>query len=69
MKNSNPAEHRTARRIVLVACSTALAAACTASLPQSAVATHVTAPDVPGDIRVPEGNTPFLVGHAVGTQN
>jgi len=69
MKNSNAVEHRTARRILLAACSAALAAAFTVSLPRPAIAAHVTPPDVPTDIQVPEGNTPFLVGHATGTQN
>ena len=69
MKNSNAAEHRTARRILLAACSTALAAAFTVSLPQPARADHVTPPPVPTQIQVPAGNTAFLVGHADGTQN
>ena len=69
MKNSNAAEHRTARRILLAACSTALAAACTVSLPQPAHAAHVTPPRVPDKLQVEEGNTAFLVGHATGTQN
>src|SRR5262249_5365232 len=33
------------------------------------LANTVTPPPVPGDIRVPSGNVPFLEGHAVGTQN
>jgi hypothetical protein len=31
--------------------------------------TAVTAPKVPTAIQVPDGNEPFLVGHAIGTQN
>jgi hypothetical protein len=69
MKNSNAAEHRTTRRILLAACSTALAAAFTVSLPQPAHAAHVTPPRVPDKLQVEEGNTAFLVGHATGTQN
>ena len=57
------------RRAFLVGCATALAAAFTVSLPQPAHAGHVTPPDVPETIKVPEGNTAFLVGHGVGTQN
>ena len=69
MKNSNAPEKRTTRRILLVACSTALAAAFTVSLPQPAHAANVTPPPVPPELRVEEGNTAFLVGHALGTQN
>jgi hypothetical protein len=36
---------------------------------QIAHAKHVTPPPVPADLEVPEGNTAFLVGHAIGTQN
>jgi Protein of unknown function (DUF3455) len=39
------------------------------ALPRSARADEVTPPSVPGDIQVEAGNTPFLVGHAYGTQN
>ncbi|MGE5110323.1 MAG: DUF3455 domain-containing protein [Acidobacteriaceae bacterium] len=34
----------------------------------NAAAQKVIAPEVPDDIKVPTGNTAFLVGHAVGTQ-
>jgi hypothetical protein len=69
MKNLNAPENQTTRRILLIACSTALAAAFTASLPRPAHAANVTPPSVPADIEVEEGNTAFLVGHAFGTQN
>src|SRR5262245_4263367 len=69
MKNWNAPENQTTRRILLVACSTALAAAFTVSLPQPAHAAHVTPPPVPSDIQVPAGNKAFLEEHAVGTQN
>ena len=36
---------------------------------QTAHAKHVTPPPVPANLEVPEGNTAFLVGHAIGTQN
>jgi hypothetical protein len=39
------------------------------SMPQQALGDTVTPPDVPAEIQVPPGNTAFLVGHAVGTQN
>ena len=41
----------------------------TVSLPQPAYADPVTPPSVPDKIKVEPGNTAFLVGHAVGTQN
>jgi hypothetical protein len=69
MKNCNASENQTTRRILLIACATALAVAFTVSLPQPARAADVTPPPVPDNIQVPEGNTAFLEGHAVGTQN
>src|SRR5512147_1336378 len=36
---------------------------------QAAHAKHVTPPPVPANLDVPEGNTAYLVGHAIGTQN
>lgn len=41
----------------------------TLSLPPPAPAAHVTPPPVPANIAVEAGNTPFLEGHGVGTQN
>jgi hypothetical protein len=69
MKNPTVLEYRRTRRIVLAACSAALAAAFTAAVPQAAHAAHVTPPPVPNGIEVEAGNTPFLEGHGVGTQN
>ena len=69
MKNRNAPENQTTRRILLIACATALAVAFTVSLPQLADADHVTPPPVPANIQVPAGNKAFLEGHAVGTQN
>jgi hypothetical protein len=63
MKNGNAPENQTTRRILLIACATALVAF-TVSLPQPA---H--ADPVPNNIRVPAGNAAFLLGHATGTQN
>ena len=37
--------------------------------PAFAIAAEVTPPAVPTNLTVPEGNEPFAVGHAVGTQN
>jgi Protein of unknown function (DUF3455) len=69
MKNCNVPENWTTRRILLIACATALAVAFTVALPQPAHADDVTPPPVPHNIDVPKGNVAFLVGHADGTQN
>jgi len=69
MKNCNAPENQTTRRILLIACATALAVAFTVALPQPAHADDVTPPPVPGNIRVPAGNQAFLEGDAVGTQD
>ena len=69
MKNCNAPENQTTRRILPIACATALAVAFTVSLPQSAHADHVTPLPVPANIQVPAGNKAFLGGHAVGTQD
>jgi len=47
----------------------AVALAFTITLPHAAQAQSVTPPPVPANIEVPDGNVPYLVGHAVGTQN
>ena len=69
MKNCNAPENQTTRRLLRIACSTALAVAFAVSLPQPAHAKHVTPPPVPSELRVPPGNVAFLKGHGVGTQN
>lgn len=75
MKNCNDPEKRATRRILPIACITALAVAFTVSLPPLAHADdgdhggHITPPSVPAKIQVPPGNKAFLVGHALGTQN
>jgi len=60
------------RRMLPIACATALAVAFTVSLPQPAHAApdHIVVPPAPAPgLEAAEGLTPFLVGHAVGTQN
>jgi len=69
MKNCKTSENQTMCRILRIACATALAVAFTVALPQPARAANVTPPRVPPNIEVPTGNTLFLVGHGVGTQN
>ena len=69
MKKRNASENQSTHRIVLIACSAALAAALMVSLPRIARADRVTPPPVPADIQVLPGNKAFLEGHAVGTQN
>jgi hypothetical protein len=69
MKNCHAPEIQTTPRILLIAYATALAVAFTVALPQPAHADDVTPPPVPDNIQVPEGNTAFLEGHAVGTQD
>jgi hypothetical protein len=66
MKICSPPKNRTTRRILSCASATALALACTVA---QAHGDEVTAPGVPFDIRVPEGNIAFFQGHGVGTQN
>lgn len=61
------------KRIIAAVASTsawlvAIAALAT-FVPQGARADRITPPSVPPDFAAPEGNTPFLVGHAFGTQN
>jgi hypothetical protein len=69
MKTYKAPENQTTRRILLIACATALTMAFTVALPQPAHAGNVTPPNVPDIIKVPPGNHPFRVGHAVGTQD
>ena len=69
MQNCKTSENQTMCRILRIACATALAVAFTVALPQPARAANVTPPRVPPNIEVPTGNTLFLVGHGVGTQN
>jgi len=69
MKHCNGSLDRASRPIVPTAYATALAMALTISLIHPASAAEVTVPPVPDNIRVQTPNTPYLVGHATGTQN
>ena len=67
MKHYNALSNQTTRRILPIACATALAVAFAVSLP--AHAEKVTPPTMPPELKVDDGNHAFLVGHAIGTQN
>ena len=62
-------QNQSMRRVLLIACATALSVVLAVSIPRLARAHNVTPPAVPANLQVPAGNTAFLVGHAVGTQN
>jgi hypothetical protein len=61
--------HHIARGIRLTVCISALGTAFVVALPQVGYAQQVTPPSVPGTLQVPEGNEPFLIGHAFGSQD
>jgi hypothetical protein len=63
MKSDYALETQIMRRILRIAYATALAVAFTVALQPA----H--ADPVPNSIKVPGGNTAFLEGHAIGTQN
>ena len=67
MKMCNAPKNHHTRRILPMACATALAVAFAVSLPAHAF--KVTPPPVPLNLKVEDGSHAFLVGHAVGTQN
>jgi hypothetical protein len=70
MNKSNVPGKQTTRRILLAVCAAALAVTLVVGLAQPARADrNISVPDVPDNIKVPEGNKVFLVGHAIGTQN
>lgn len=61
----------TVRRIIHAACATTLVVVCATALTGASQGDfeRVRVPPVPDGIEVPEGNRPFLVGRAFGTQN
>jgi hypothetical protein len=61
--------NQTTRRILLLACATALAVGFMVSLPLPAHAQKITPPPVPDGLEVDTGNDVFLLGRGVGTQN
>lgn len=66
MKNETTHETKVSRLTPLAAWVAAIAIVFIA---QPAHADHVTPPNMPAEIQVPAGNKPYLMGHAVGTQN
>jgi hypothetical protein len=70
MKNCYTPEHRITRRILPIACATALAVAVTVSAPlQAHAAQIIVPPNLPASLRVDPPSHPFLLGKAKGTQN
>ena len=61
---------RAGSRLILVAGIAVIAVGLVASRAQAARGEHgIVPPPLPANIQVPPGNTPYLLGHAVGTQN
>ena len=69
MENPNALKNPSTRRILPIACITALAVAFTAAAARPAHADRVIAPRVPANLQVSAGNKVFLEGHATGTQD
>jgi len=67
MENRNSPKNGRTTRILLTACAAAFAGA--VALPKAAYADDVTLPPMPAAVQVTNGDIPFLVGHAIGTQN
>src|SRR3954454_9847524 len=61
--------HHITGGIRLTVCISALGTAFVVALPHVGYAQQVTPPSVPGTLQVPEGNEPFLIGHAFGSQD
>jgi hypothetical protein len=66
---ANVSQNQSTRRTRSTAFAAASVVALTASLSQPVHAGEITPPLVPATIQVQEGNTPFLLGRATGTQN
>jgi hypothetical protein len=69
MKSSNSTGTRYTRRILPMAAASALALTLTAALSQPALADKIEVPPIPDNLKLPDGNHPYLLGHGVGTQN
>jgi Protein of unknown function (DUF3455) len=69
MKNFGKGQYHITHRVRLIACMSALGTAFIIALPHVAHAQNLTPPSVPDKLHPPEGNEPFLIGHAFGTQD
>jgi hypothetical protein len=69
MKSRSASDPQSTRRILSAASAAALAATLTAMLPQAALAQKIVVPPIPDNLVLPDGNHPYFVGHATGTQN
>ena len=69
MKSCSTSDHQCKRGILSAASAAALAAMLTATLPQAAFAQKIEVPPIPPNLKLPDGNHPYLIGHATGTQN
>jgi len=69
MDNPSATKHLLKYRASAIIGTRALATAIALAMPALSYAERVDPPAVPAAIQIPAGNTAFLVGHAVGTQN
>ena len=69
MKSRTASDQPYTRRLLPTACAAALAVTLTAALSQPALAVNIEVPRIPGNLVLPDGNHPYLLGHGVGTQN
>lgn len=69
MKSRFASDRQPTRRILSAAWAAALGATLTAVMPQAALAERIDVPAIPANLALPDGNHPYLVGHATGTQN
>jgi hypothetical protein len=68
MNNDNTTKQQITRAVTRIGCTAALCVAFAFALPSTAHA-QIVIPPVPPGLEVPAGNTAFLLGHGVGTQN
>jgi hypothetical protein len=69
MKSRTASHQHDTRRFLPAACAAALAVTLMAALPQLALAANIEVPPIPDNLKLPDGNHPYLLGHGVGTQN
>jgi hypothetical protein len=69
MKHRRVLNHSNVRHILPIGAITGVAAALTIAAAPPASAERVRVPRAPANLQVPQGNRPFLEGHAIGTQS